>query len=366
MRAGDELSIDMAYEAAVVPEMWPQLLDALSGSVGVAGGIVFVANQSSVSWLASEALQGFMADFIAEGWDKRNGRGDRVAAGRYDRFVHDLDIFTPAEIERDPSYRDFYWPRGFGWGAGTQVKLPSGDLFTISFERHLADGPMGRADLILLDQLRPHLARASMLSARLQLDRMRTAADTLASLGFPAAALRLDGRVLAANSLMAEMSQYIRIGAFDRMRLQDKSADKMLESAVANLQASASGVLSVPLRPRDADAMVLHLIPIRRRAHDIFANACCLAIVTPVAAPQPPPDALLNDLFDLTPAEARVARFLAQGENVTTIAAMLGTKPATVRDQLKHVLAKTGTHRQSSLIGLLAGISLERGAGTLG
>jgi DNA-binding CsgD family transcriptional regulator len=366
MRPMDDISVDMAYEAAIVPEVWPQLLGTLSRSIGVAGGIIFVANRSTVSWLATEPVEALMADFIAGGWDKRNSRGDRVAAGDYHRFVHDLDIFSPAELERDSCYTDFLRPRGFGWGTGTQITLPSGDLLTFSFERHLADGPMVRSDLILLDQLRPHLARASILAARLQLDRVRTAADTLASLGFPAAALRPDGRVVAVNSLMAEMSRHIRIGAFDRIRLQDKSADKVLERAVANLQSSTTGLLSIPLRPRDADAMVLHLIPIRRRAHDIFANACCLAIVTPVAAPQPPPDALLNELFDLTPAEARVAHFLAQGEDVATIAALLGTRPGTVRDQLKHVLAKTGTHRQSSLVGLLAGISLERGAGKLG
>lgn len=62
---------------------------------------------------------------------------------------------------------------------------------------------------------------------------------------------------------------------------------------------------------------------------------------------------LLGSLFDLTPAESRIAAALMQGEDVTSIAKSLHVSVQTVRSQVKAILAKTGTHRQGDLIQLL-------------
>lgn len=59
---------------------------------------------------------------------------------------------------------------------------------------------------------------------------------------------------------------------------------------------------------------------------------------------------LLRDLYRLTPAEARVARGLADGLNVDEVAAHLGLSRHTVRTHLKHALAKTGTRSQRELV----------------
>ncbi|MFL5282677.1 MAG: helix-turn-helix transcriptional regulator [Rhodopila sp.] len=61
-------------------------------------------------------------------------------------------------------------------------------------------------------------------------------------------------------------------------------------------------------------------------------------------------------MFDLTAAEARVARALASGEVVDAIAATDGTSPNTVRTHVRSVLGKTGCHRQADLVALLNGI----------
>ncbi|NJL08424.1 MAG: helix-turn-helix transcriptional regulator, partial [Methylacidiphilales bacterium] len=61
---------------------------------------------------------------------------------------------------------------------------------------------------------------------------------------------------------------------------------------------------------------------------------------------------------DLTPAEARVARALIEGQSVTDFARTVGLSPETTRTQLKSVFAKTGTRRQIELVALLAGKGL--------
>jgi DNA-binding CsgD family transcriptional regulator len=109
---------------------------------------------------------------------------------------------------------------------------------------------------------------------------------------------------------------------------------------------------------------VVHIIPIRRSAHDIFTRSYALLVVTPVAAPRAAPIELVRSLFDLTPSEARVARGLAMGETLEEIAATGGVAISTVRSQLRVVMEKTGCTRQAEVVALLANLTLDRGSAT--
>jgi DNA-binding CsgD family transcriptional regulator len=101
--------------------------------------------------------------------------------------------------------------------------------------------------------------------------------------------------------------------------------------------------------------MVLHVIPVRGSARDIFTQATALLVVTPVDRAAVPTAEVLQGLFDLTPAEARVARGIGQAETIDTLADATGVNRETVRSQLKAVLSKTGLSRQQELVSLLAG-----------
>ncbi|VVN09572.1 hypothetical protein PS647_03771 [Pseudomonas fluorescens] len=68
---------------------------------------------------------------------------------------------------------------------------------------------------------------------------------------------------------------------------------------------------------------------------------------------QPPQLNLLTDLFQLTPAEQRLAELLAQQLNPETCAERLGVSINTVRSQLRALLRKTGTGRQAELVSLI-------------
>jgi DNA-binding CsgD family transcriptional regulator len=79
-------------------------------------------------------------------------------------------------------------------------------------------------------------------------------------------------------------------------------------------------------------------------------------IVTLVVPKDVPAAEVVQGLFDLTPAEARVARQIGRGRTVDEVATASGLSPGTVRGQVKSILGKTGLHRQAELIGLLRGI----------
>lgn len=69
-------------------------------------------------------------------------------------------------------------------------------------------------------------------------------------------------------------------------------------------------------------------------------------------------DSLLQEIFKLSHAEARLAVLIPGGATVTEAAAALRVKVSTVRTQLASIYAKTGTRRQAELITLVGRLSI--------
>jgi DNA-binding CsgD family transcriptional regulator len=248
------------------------------------------------------------------------------------------------------------YPRGMGWASATAIALPTGDDMVIALERAYDQGSASAAVLARLNEVHAHVARASFVAARLQLERARAASQTLALLGIPSLVFSDGGRVLAANQLIEALDGFMSWRANDRIALNDVQADALLRDAIATAdQDDAPSVRSFPVRTAEA-AMVAHVVPIRGSARDVFSRCAAMLMLTPVTRPEAPPVELIRSLFDLTPAEARVARGLAAGETVKSLAANSGTSENTVRTHVKVVLTKVGYSRQSDVIALLNGL----------
>ena len=158
-----------------------------------------------------------------------------------------------------------------------------------------------------------------------------------------------------ANSLIGAMTKHVVWLPKDRVALTDAAANSMLRRAVADLSdAAAATVRSFPSRGSAGDTVVVHLIPAAGHARDLFDGGFGILTITPVASPCAPDAALIRGLFDLTAAEARVARGVAEGLSPKQIAERVGSSQATVRHQLKSIFARTGVGRQSQLAALLA------------
>ena len=104
----------------------------------------------------------------------------------------------------------------------------------------------------------------------------------------------------------------------------------------------------------DGTPAVLHVVPIRRAAHDLFTGSSAILVLSKPSSSATEATPLLQALFDLTPAEAAIAARIAAGETVERIALAAGKSVATVRNQLQSVLDKTGCRRQVDLARLLA------------
>lgn len=192
---------------------------------------------------------------------------------------------------------------------------------------------------------------------------LRAAAEALGLIGFPAAMLASRGRRLAANRLFEELMHGVVCDGGERLVFADRSMDTLFAAALLELgMASRAGtVRSVPMRARgDRPPMILRLITLCAGGENLF-GASSLLVVTRLAPPAAPAAELLQGLFDLTPAEARVAREIGEGRTVDTIAATFGLSRETVRSQLKAVLGKTGVGRQADLMAMLAAVEIPGG-----
>ena len=350
--------VDRIYEAALVPAAWPEVLDRLCRLVGGWGGaLTAIDPRRTVRYSATPRYEPAYEAFSRHGGQHRNLRTERFITRRETGFITDLELCSEEELLVDPLYNDFLRPHGLAWTVGTLVPTPSADLVIFDLCRRDADGPFTRETAAALDAYRPHLARAALLSARLNLQRCEVAVEILGRIGLPAAIVRSTGGVIALNPAFEELAPDISIGARDRLVLSDPAADALFRQAFETTGRNAPGsVLSIPVPVHDqGPALVLHLVPARRRAADLFAQAAFLLVVTPVAAPTAPLTEMLYGLFDLTPAEARLARALAGGVSTANFASSSGLSRETIKKQLQGVFAKTGTRRQAELVRLLAG-----------
>ena len=355
----DSQLVDRIYESCFAPNIWPEVLDEIGRIAGAPGASLLVSQGSTLNWVASPEPRQRAEKIAMEGWLLRGTIVGRLFALRHPGFLIDVEFFTPEELDHEPIYRDVWRPMGVGWGMATAIPIPTGENATFVLSRRTELGPFDRTAAERLDELRPHLARSVLISARLQLERARVAGEALAALGVPALVFDESGKVLSANALIEALPDYLRWKAFDRVSLKDKRAERLLHNAIAALDAEQEGVgvRSFPIRGAEEDtAMVAHLIPIRLSARDIFVHCAGILALTQVTRPQAPPVELVQALFDLTPAEARVARSLASGKTAENIAEDGGVSLNTVRTHVRGVLEKTGCNRQAEVIALLTGL----------
>lgn len=352
--------VDRIYEASVVPETWPAVLRDVNQITGALASVLIAVRGESARWiLSSPAFDEVVRRHYEQGGNERTRR---LLAANHAGFVTDFDVFTPAEIEKEPLFRDFLIPRGLGSGVATAIMSPSGDAFIVHAECAHAGGPVSRETVAALDRARPHLARAALLSARLEMERAQAAAQALELLGLPGAVLRHGGRILAANALFVEFDPGVVHDRSSRLTFVDAAADRLFADALLQLTADFddTGVRSIPIRgDATRPPSIVHLLPVRGAAHDIFSMAASIMVITPVVARDAPSAGLIQGLFDLTPAEARLASLVGSGLAPGDAARKLAISRETARTTLKHVFAKVGVSRQSELAALLAHVSVK-------
>ncbi len=180
---------------------------------------------------------------------------------------------------------------------------------------------------------------------------------SLEQIGLPVALLAASGRVIAASADFARYFDDLLRDDPRRLRIIDAVGDARLADELIRMRLGGAGA-SVAVRDIDgAGRAILHLIPARRDARDLFNDVASFAILAHPENRAIPGADLISSLFDLTPAEARVARGIASGRTLAELAREWGVSDETVKSQLKRIFVKTSTRRQTDLAALVSNFS---------
>ncbi|MFO1102466.1 MAG: helix-turn-helix transcriptional regulator [Methylocystis sp.] len=326
----------------------------LARSVDAAGGIILTRRADAwIGWRYSDAIKPG-ADAYLTGPAARSQATARLLAFNRAGFVDAMEVFSEEEYLADPMMTEWGTPAGLHHATATAIPVPTGDLVVVQINRRSGEPRFTHADLCRLDAFRPHLARAGLLAARWRLERLRAAADALEMIGLPAAILDAQGTTLAANALFETMTSHVRWLPRDRFAFVDPGANALLQVALTEIaDPAATSVRSFPAKGKAGAPVVVHLVPTTGEARDLFDGGFGVLALTPLGS-SAANVTVIQGLFDLTPAEARVASGVAEGLTVNQIASRQAVTVATVRTQIKSVFAKTGSSRQSELAALLA------------
>ena len=350
---------DRIYEAALRPELWETVFREMEHLFQVGdGGVSLITMGQRIEHISSPGLRNAAREWFAEGWHWRSDLSRRLLGNSGTRFLQYTELYTREEMATDPHHQEFLRPRDLGWGAYSVVDLPAGERLIFSVQRQLSRGPLDSEQIRFLQHLRPHLARAATITARMGLGQLDRQLELLEEIDLPAAVLGLGGRVVAANA--AFLARREAAGGGERLALPDEAVGRQILVALEAIAASRlPPLLSFAVAPAGSrPAMILRLLPLRRGAQGLFTGALAVLVLHEIQPPPLPEATLLSDLFGLTPAQIRLARLLMQGHSLPQAAAATGLSRETLRTQLRAIFEKTGTGRQAELVALFSRLTL--------
>ncbi len=354
--------LQVLYAAPLHPEQWNHFLDLLCEHT--ASRTSFLICADSRESLSVRSQGGVPPDPVAVATyaAEYNGRDPYIlpliksgAIG-----VIEPDSILPwSEMEQSDMYRNLIAPGGYRYPGMVALTCTLRRFEAISFWRSADEGYLDNDSVRLLEMLVPHMRSVMEIRQALGTAEARSAgSEVIADASeTPAFLLTEEGEILHANAAARELVRQgdgltvrnnILCAAMNTMR-------KRLQALL--LQARSCAGAFAGFRPAKPLSMER---PSRRRALQLLASpvsgpgtARILLLVTDPEKPIVLRDDALREHYGLTSAETEVANGLLTGYSLEEIAALRNVKIGTVRDQIKSMLAKTGTSKQVEMVKLI-------------
>lgn len=359
--------IAATYEAAVAPDRWPHVLEAMRQMFDL-GSAAYIAYSPDLH----------SADGVVAGVDPQGHRamlntlfGEKVFYRRGNpwhpgHIVRGTDVIPNRVFHRSRIYQEYWRPRDLYDGIRLTVSVDdAGVTHAVNLIRPRSGALFHETDIARAYVLMPHLRRAMDLQQRIgRIDMLASAA--LASLDLLRhAVLLLDHarrllhanaaahRILAAaNGLGARQGVLHAATATATDRLQAALA----AGAGAGGKSPRASALRLPRRDGNGALAVL-VMPFHHEAHwSLSRRPAVLVCVSDHAASPAPPGWQLIGLFGLTGSEATLAADLLAGKELREIAEARGRSINTVRTLLSRLMAKMDVNRQADLVRRLAAL----------
>ena len=365
--------VGLIYDSVIDPAGWETAIEAVVRQFKFHNGMLAVnalprgnvTIHVAVNVNAEQmALAYQYGEHIVELW----GGAERIAQYPLEEPQIQSQASDPASWQGNPYYRHFVVPQGITDAVGIALVRDSNTVASLGLGRHGSAPPITEDDMAGLRRIAPHLTRAVLISRLLDESHDAATSFSAALDASPSAVVLVDrhGLVVHANAAGDAM-----LVAGDPIRRRQGRLELVSELApgrfAAALNAAANEAelgrrgLGIPVRRRDGTPLVLRIMPLARRTERGGTSAQASAAVF-IAETGHAPDYshdVLDLLFELTPAEAKVFALVAEGLSTKAAASSLGTAPSTIKTHLMHIFRKTNTGSRAELLRLTRTIGQE-------
>jgi DNA-binding CsgD family transcriptional regulator len=350
---------DRLGETVLDPGQWPDVIESLCRATVSTGAALLQGDVRTADIPRSVSADELIAAYFKNNWANHDIWAERsvplLLGGA--SVVADQDIVSPDEMRRLPFYNEHIYRHGFEWYAAVGFRAGSA-LWGLCLYRTSCDGPFEKSERRALASLSHKLSEVATLSTAVGRRALAGATNALNAVRLPALAIDRCGRVLDFNaSAQALFDGGLRVHN-GRLVLSDRNASAELDTLFARLRTvpdtDAVPALPIIVRRRQRPAVVINMLPVEAAARGPFLGARAILTLKEAAPKTSPSIPTMMRLFGLTPAEARLAGLLVEGQSVSEIAEGLKLSRETLRNQLKVVFAKTGARRQGELIAMFS------------
>lgn len=340
---------------------WPLVLDAVCRELGLSGAAVQVlrgdAAKFDESWTVRDSRSSLAASLhdrlINNGANPRLGLKPRRFSAHGGGLLSDLDSFPQGSSD----LADFRARlRMCGMGPAIWLVVPMSEDRHISciLHRRVDDASDLQREAEFLEAFEPHLDRLARLNEHNRPRNRPVLEQVLEHMRIGVVLVRpglaVDWHNAAAQRIL-EHSPYLtlRTGRLCATRSADQRDMEQLIRDPAEYQ---GGLLVVG---RDDEHPVeVRAVRTSTGSKNCWAGSGATSTALFLAEPDDrstPDESELSALTGLSPAESRLVAALVSGSGLDDFASHKGISLGTARVQLKQALAKTATHRQSSLVG---------------
>lgn len=346
--------VGLCYESVLDNARWPALLDALAAASGRQFGAVAISlpgESAATVTLAARcdpaAIQAYNAHYGAI-----DPMRELIAATDDGRWNHDRRELSAETFEHHPYYQDFQQVQGMDNRASIRLN-GQGTCVYVALLTAIGVRPDACHD-DLLARIAPHLQRAGTLYDTLAglRDGLALRDQVLDSLPTPLWLLD-EGRHVAYRNAAAERHAALPDGALceynGQIRPRHATASR-LETAILQATGHAGSRRAARIAPPTAGGPDILVTPLSEDHPDnpLQRPLVAVSVVDPEQQ-----NLRINDLFQFSRAEARLASKLQEGLSLAEYAERQGIALSTARTQLRALFTKTGTHRQGELVSLL-------------
>lgn len=367
----DDAVVQGLYEAAAGVAAWKTALAALDGAVGATSGSqLVIVDKATQQVVISEqpdhtSVDGVL-DYLRE-YHRLDPHVPYIASRPIGEITNTAEVFPSASYQDHPFYRDFWRPYNVRSFVGTKVGEDEQRVAVIALMRSLDHPLYSPGEVLQAGRYLRHLTAAVRIAQYLR--KIKTAAVVGYGLmeGSDRPMILLDDKraILASNSaarailddgiLLFATGEVLHCRGLDSERRLARALSSLKNDDSTTSQHRPAKRVAFQLTGVHGEKVLGSLWSLRPEATMGAFGAqettlLTLALTSPGKGVDP---VLLGSMFDLTPAEVRLATSLMSGVSLHQVAASISVSITTVRSQLQSVFAKTGTHRQAELIHLL-------------